>query len=85
MSEERQIINVETEDGKVVEAELLDIVNIDGKEYACLSIFNDDLSTSYLAFYVEKDEEGYDDLVSIDNDEDREKIKDFMKSRYLED
>ena len=25
MSEERQIINVETEDGKIVEAELLDI------------------------------------------------------------
>ena len=55
-------------------------VDIDWKEYAVYSLDNDNGTVDILASYVEKDEEGYDKLVDINNPIDKEKVSNFIKS-----
>ena len=75
MGDANQTFNVELEDGRIVPAQLLSVVEVDGKDYAIYSVDNENDTVDILASYVEKDEEGYDMLVTIDREEDREKIK----------
>ena len=75
---ENQKFNVETETGDIKEAELITVVAIDGKEYAVYMLENDMGSVDILASYVVKDEEGYDTLVDIDNEEDKQKVTEFI-------
>lgn len=77
---ENQKFQVEIETGEIVDAELLSVVEIDGKEYAVYSLDNDNGTVDILASYVEKDEEGYDKLVDINNPIDKEKVSNFIKS-----
>ena len=81
--EENQKFSVQIETGEIKEAELLTIVEIDGKQYAIYMIDNDDTSgenVDILASYVMKDDEGYDQLVDIDDPEDREKVAEFIRN-----
>jgi hypothetical protein len=81
--EENQKFSVQIETGEIKEAELLTVVEIDGKQYAIYMIDNDDYgndNVDILASYVEKDEEGYDKLVDIDDPEDRAKVAEFIKN-----
>ncbi len=81
--EENQKFNVQIETGEIKEAELLTIVEIDHKQYAIYMIDNDETqgeNVDILASYVVKDEEGYDQLVDIDDPEDREKVAEFIKN-----
>lgn len=83
MEETNQKFQVEIETGEIKEAELLTIVEIDGKEYAIYMIDNDDNeyeSVDVLASYVMKDSEGYDKLIDIDDQEDKEKVTAFIKN-----
>ncbi len=83
MEETNQKFQVEIETGEIKEAELLTIVEIDGKEYAIYMIDNDDNeyeSVDVLASYVMKDSEGYDKLIDIDDPEDKEKVTAFIKN-----
>jgi len=80
MNDTKQKFQVEIETGEKKEAELLSVVEIDGKEYAVYSLDNDNGTVDILASYVEKDEEGYDKLVDITNAYDKEKIANFIKS-----
>ena len=83
MEETNQKFHVEIETGEIKEAELLTIVEIDGKEYAIYMIDNDDNeyeSVDVLASYVMKDSEGYDKLIDIDDPEDKEKVTAFIKN-----
>lgn len=75
-----QKFKVEIETGEILEAELLSVVEIDEKQYAVYSIDNQNGTVDILASYVEKDEEGYDKLVDIDNPLDKEKIANFIKN-----
>ena len=75
---ENQIFKVEIETGEIKDAELITIVSIDGKEYAIYMIENDMGSVDILASYVQKDAEGYDILVEIENEEDRQKVIEFI-------
>ncbi len=75
---ENQIFKVEIETGEIKDAELITIVSIDGKEYAIYMIENDLGSVDILASYVQKDAEGYDILVDIENEEDRQKVIEFI-------
>ncbi len=75
MGDANQTFNVELEDGRIVPAQLLSVVEVDGKDYAIYSVDNENDTVDILASYVEKDEEGYDMLVTIEREEDREKIK----------
>ena len=79
MGDTNQKFQVEVETGEIMDAELLSVVEIDGKEYAVYSIDNQNGTVDILASYVEKDEEGYDKLVNITDPEDKEKISMFIK------
>ena len=74
-----QKFNVETETGEIMEAELLTVVEIEGKTYAVYSLDNEDGTVDILASYVEQDDEGYDKLADISNPDDREKIMSFVR------
>ncbi len=75
-----QKFQVEVETGEIMDAELLSVVEIDGKEYAVYSLDNNNGTFDILASYVTKDQEGYDQLVDINNPMDKEKISNFIKS-----
>ena len=79
MESENQVFQVQIETGEIVDAELLAVVEIDGKEYAVYSIDNGNDTVDILASYVVKDEEGYDKLADIIDPEDKEKIAVFIK------
>lgn len=79
MEGSNQKFQVQIETGAIMEAELITVVEIDGKEYAVYSIDNKNGTVDILASYVEKDEEGYDKLVNITDPEDKEKITMFIK------
>ena len=74
-----QKFNVETETGEIMEAELLTVVEIEGKTYAVYSLDNEDGTVDILASYVEQDDEGYDKLADINNPDDKEKIMSFVR------
>lgn len=78
--EDTQKFEVELETGELCEAELLSVVEIDGKEYAVYAIENNNRKFDILASYVVKDAEGFDELVDIHNPTDKEKISNFVKS-----
>ena len=81
--EENQKFNVKIETGEIKEAELLTVVEIDHKQYAIYMIDNDETqgeNVDILASYVVKDDEGYDQLVDIDDPEDREKVAEFIRN-----
>ncbi len=80
MEEQNQKFQVEVETGEIMDAELLSVVEIDGKEYAVYSLDNKNGTVDILASYVIKDKEGYDELIDINNPIDKEKISNFIKS-----
>lgn len=80
MRENNQKFQVEIETGEIMDAELLSVVEIDGKEYAVYSLDNQNGTVDILASYVMKDAEGYDQLVDITNPVDKEKVSNFIKS-----
>ena len=80
MDDSNQIFKVQIETGEIVDAELLTVVEIDGKEYAVYSIDNDNGTVDILASYVVKDEEGYDKLEDITDPADKEKVSEFIKT-----
>lgn len=80
MGDTNQKFQVEVETGEIMDAELLSVVEIDGKEYAVYSLDNKNGTVDILASYVVKDAEGFDQLVDITNPIDKEKIANFIKS-----
>ena len=80
MNSNNQIFQVQIETGEIMDAELLSVVDIDGKEYAVYSLDNNNGTVDILASYVTKDEEGYDKLMDIDNPIDKEKISNFIRN-----
>ncbi len=71
--EKGQVFDVEI-DGVLKQAELLEIVEFEEKNYALYFTNNDDDTSSIFASEVVTDEEGYDDLVDIEDP----KIKDHL-------
>ena len=82
---ENQIFKIKTETGEIKDAELITVVTIDGKEYAIYMIDNDMGMVEILASYVQKDAEGYDTLVDIDDEEDRKKVFAFINDLFSTD
>ena len=75
-----QVINIRKKNGEVVKAEVLVIVEIDGKDYCVYSIPNGDGTADIMASYVVKDEKGYDDLKDITDKNDLEAVEYFIKN-----
>ena len=80
MGDTNQKFQVEVETGEIMDAELLSVVEIDGKGDAVYSLDNKNGTVDILASYVVKDAEGFDQLVDITNPIEKEKISNFIKS-----
>ena len=70
--DESEIITLEFEDGTEVEAEIMGIFDVDGKEYIAL-IPDDDSDDVYLYGYKEVSEEEFE-LIDIEDDDEFDKV-----------
>ena len=70
--EEAEFITLEFEDGTEVEAEIMGIFDVDGKEYIAL-IPDDDSDDVYLYGYKEIDDEEFE-LIDIKDDDEFDKV-----------
>jgi len=76
--DEAEYITLEFEDGASVEAEIMGIFEVDGKEYIAL-IPDDDTDDVYLYGYKEISDEEFD-LIDIEDDAEFDKVvKEFDK------
>ena len=73
MSEESNIVILEDENGHEHEYEVVEIYEIDGKEYAVLLSTEEDSDNAFV-FRVEQDEQGDDILVDITDDAEWDKV-----------
>ncbi len=72
VDDEAEFITLEFEDGIEVEAEIMGIFEVDGKEYIAL-IPDDDTDDVYIYGYKETSEEEFE-LIDIDDDAEFEKV-----------
>ena len=70
--EEAEFITLEFEDGTEVEAEIMGIFDVDGKEYIAL-IPDDDSDDVYLSGYKEVDDAEFE-LIDIEDDDEFDKV-----------
>ena len=70
--EEAEFITLEFEDGTEVEAEIMGIFDVDGKEYIAL-IPDDDSDDVYLYGYKEVDDEEFE-LIDIEDDDEFDNV-----------
>ncbi len=76
--DEAEFITLEFEDGMEVEAEIMGIFEVDGKEYIAL-IPDDDSDDVYLYGYKEVSDEEFE-LIDIEDDDEFDKVvKEFEK------
>lgn len=72
MEDEAEVITLEFDDGLEVEAEIMGIFEVDGKEYIAL-IPDDDTDDVYLYGYKDVTEEEFE-LIDIEDDAEFEKV-----------
>ena len=72
IEEEAEFITLEFEDGTEVEAEIMGIFEVEGKEYIAL-IPDDDSDDVYLYGYKEVSEEEFE-LIDIEDDDEFDKV-----------
>lgn len=78
--EEKQTFILEDENGRSHEAEIITMLSIEGREYLVYSIQESVDVSNICASKVVKDENGDDKLVDIDNESDKAKIAEFIKT-----
>ena len=72
LEEEAEFITLEFEDGTEVEAEIMGIFEVDGKEYIAL-IPDDDSDDVYIYGYKEVSEEEFE-LIDIEDDDEFDRV-----------
>ena len=72
LEEEAEFITLEFEDGTEVEAEIMGIFDVDGKEYIAL-IPDDDSDDVYIYGYKEVSEEEFE-LIDIEDDDEFDRV-----------
>ena len=77
---ENQKFQIENELGEMKEAEIMTVVDLDNKTYAVYTIANENNTVNIYASYVEKDKDGFDVLIDIQNEEDKKKITEYIKT-----
>lgn len=82
--EETQTFVVQDEYGRNMVAELLTILEIDGIEYAVYSIDASEEESDVFVARVVKDAEGNDNIVTIENEEERTKVFEIVKKMINE-
>lgn len=76
---ERQTFKIQIDNGKIQDAQVLAVVEIEKKDYAIYIVDNKNGTSNILASYVIQDEDGYDILKDIIVEEDKIKITNFIK------
>jgi len=71
------------ETGEILEAELLTTLEIGDREYAVYTLPGKNGKIDILASLVVQDEEGFDKLVNIENQDDKEAIRKFLEETML--
>lgn len=89
MSEERDdVLVLIDEKGEEIEFEYLDTVEMDGNEYAVLlpsdDADDDEETEEVVILKLEKDEEGEDSFVSVDEEGELQKVFDIFKKKVQE-
>lgn len=79
MQEEKFKIEV---DGEMKEAEVLKTVTLDNNNYVIYAIDKGDETSDILASRIIKDSEGKDSLVDLENDDERNKLKDIVNAMF---
>lgn len=79
---ESQKFNIEI-DGVDKVAEVLKILSIDGKEYVIYSVDNGDETSDIFNSEIIKDEEGYDKLIDIEDEQIKQKLLEIIKAMFL--
>lgn len=74
MMEDRKTLFIKDTNGRELEAELLTILQINGIEYAVYSVDKDDYTSDVYVARVIKDQNGNDSFVSIENEEEKNKV-----------
>jgi uncharacterized protein YrzB (UPF0473 family) len=72
--EQGDLVVLTDENGEEHEFELVDVFEVDGKEYAVLASTEDEDDDEAIVLRVEKDADGNDQLVDIEDDEEWEKV-----------
>jgi uncharacterized protein YrzB (UPF0473 family) len=85
LSEEKEIFQLEDEDGKLVDCELLEILDVEGSQYYILLPLEDNEEEEAIILKLAKDEEGNDTLITIEDDEEWEKVADAYEELLAED
>ena len=82
MSDVNQTFKVETEKGEIKDAELLNVISNNDKEYAVYSIDNSDETSNLYASRIVIDENGKTKLIDLEDNAEKvaiiEKIKEML-------
>lgn len=83
---ESEFYTLTDEDGNEIEFEVIDTAIIDGVEYFAMIPTDDseaeDGTVEYVVLKKEKDEDGEDVFVTIDDDDEFDKVADFFDDRF---
>ena len=78
----RQKVNIKTKTGESKEAEIISVVEIDGKNYVVYAIRNEKGLHDIMASYLVKNAKGYDEFYEIKDSIDLEKIRRYIKELF---
>lgn len=79
--EEYDVVSLELDDGSMMECPVLDIFELDGKEYISLLHVEDDVAMLY---GFRDNEDGTIDVSDIENDEEFDKVSEMAEKRMRE-
>lgn len=83
MAEADEVVTLVDEEGAEHDFTLIEIIEVDGSEYAILLPVNED-DNEAIILKLAKDEEGNDLLVDIEDDEEWEKVADAYEEMIAE-
>lgn len=82
--EDEEIYTLTDEEGKEQDFQLLGTCEIEGVEYLALVPVDENETNEYVILKVEKDENGEDMLVTIDDDEEFDRVADIFEDNLFD-
>ena len=80
---EMEVLALTDEDGSIVEFEFIGTVELDGKEYYALIPLEDNDEGAYIILRAEDAEDGDVNLVTIDDDDEYDRVADLVEDEYF--
>ncbi len=79
--EEVEIVTLTDEDGKEIEFELIGRLTLDGKDY--IALMSQDNDEEYIILKSEKDENGEESFVTIEDDDEFDNVADAFDDEFM--